>query len=89
MNHDSSDWQRQKQIDDLLGHLHQQSGKEPQRSPFWREGRWRCELHVDDSAATLKVFNRDTCVHEESIKPGQTAEERIRELKRRFVDRIE
>ena len=85
MTHDSNICQRQAQIDHLLEHLHQQSRKEPQRAPFWRQGYWRCELHVDGTAARLKVFNRELCVHEEPIEPGPTAEARIRELKEKFV----
>ena len=85
MKRKPTDAERQTEIDELLARAHKQSQAAPEWTPFWREGGWRCELHVNDEGLLLKVFNRDTCVYEEATKSGPTASARMLELRRMFV----
>lgn len=72
-------------VDSLLRKAHEQSADSPERTPFWREGRLRCEFHKHDGPPKLKVFSGDVCVHEEVVH-GR-AEERCSELRQTFVAR--
>ena len=82
-----TDIERQREIDELLRRAHKESLEGPERSPFWRDGAWRCELHLGDRRPRLKVFAGRTCVHEEPTVPGATATRRAHELRAIFVSR--
>jgi len=69
----------------LLQRAHEQSAESPERSPFWREGPWRCEYYRSGGPERLKVFSGDACVHEEPVQ-DQSADRRARELKRVFAE---
>ena len=86
MPNDLTDAERQKLIADCLQRLHDhaRSADLPERSPFWREGEWRCELHRGTGVPRLKVFRGASCVHEEVTDPS-SADSRMHELKARFV----
>jgi hypothetical protein len=74
---------RRADVNYCLGRLAEQKG--PECAPFWRQGSWRCELHVADRAATLKVFDRDQCVYEEVTEVGDRAALRSEQLKNDFL----
>jgi hypothetical protein len=69
----------------LLMKVHEQSEEGPERSPFWREGRWRCEYYRTGGSARLKVFSGESCVHEEVVQ-GSSADRRSLELKKVFLE---
>ena len=69
----------------LLRRAHEQSSQSPERSPFWREGPWRCEYYRSGGPERLKVFSGESCVHEEVVQ-DQSPERRARELKRVFLE---
>ena len=77
--------QRKTLVDSLLQKVHEQSEQAPERSPFWREGKWRCEFYDTGESARLKVFSGEACVHEESVQSKAAADDRCRELKRVFL----
>lgn len=66
----------------LLEKAHEQSAASPERSPFWREGPWRCEFHRKPGDERLKVFSGSRCVHEESVQNQAVAYRRAQELRR-------
>jgi hypothetical protein len=74
-----------KLVQSLLQRVHEQSAEAPERSPFWREGQWRCEFYNSGQPARLKVFSGEACVHEESVQSRAVADDRARELKRVFL----
>jgi hypothetical protein len=69
----------------LLLKAHEQSSQSPERSPFWREGPWRCEYHRSGPSPRLKVFSGDSCVHEEAVQ-NTAADRRSLELKRVLLE---
>jgi hypothetical protein len=73
-------------VENLLRKVHRQSLDGPARSPFWREGPWRCEYYESQGPARLKVFRGEACVHEEVVSNTETAPERCVELKRVFLE---
>ena len=73
-------------VENLLRTVHRQSLDGPARSPFWREGPWRCEFYESQSPARLKVFRGEACVHEEVVQNKETAPDRCVELKRVFLE---
>ena len=75
---------RKNLVSNLLRKVHEQSASSPERAPFWRDGRWRCEFHKNDGSPRLKVFQGDVCVHEEFVQGRSTPEDRSNELKRVF-----
>jgi hypothetical protein len=72
-------------VESLLRKVHEQSLQSPERSPFWRDGPWRCEFYGSQEPARLKVFRGDACVHEELLSGRGEADQRCRELKRVFL----
>jgi hypothetical protein len=82
-----NDVERQREIDDLLRRVHEESLRSAEPAPFWRDGGWRCELHLGDNGPRLKVFKSDACVHEEPTAPGAKAAARMIELRKLFVSR--
>jgi hypothetical protein len=82
MGESDSDRERKALIDGLLRQAHEQSKRSAERSPFWREGEWRCEFHTQSGDGRLKVFSGEQCVHEERVQNGTAADTRARELKR-------
>jgi hypothetical protein len=78
---------RQALVTNLLKKAHEQSKQSPERAPFWREGRLRCEFYKVDGRPRLKVFAGEVCVHEELVQGKPTAEERSDELRREYVHR--
>ena len=73
-------------VENLLRQVHSHSSSEPSRSPFWREGPWRCEYHESTPPARLKVYKGEACVHEEVVQDSNTAPQRCIELKRVFLE---
>jgi hypothetical protein len=73
--------QRSRLVRSLLERVHKQSETGAERSPFWREGSWRCEFH-NHPDPQLKVFRGASCVHEERVQNAANAEARSRELRR-------
>lgn len=71
--------------DNLLRKIHQESRNSPERSPFWREGQWRCEFYARDGDARLKVFSGERCVHEEPVQGRARADARAQELRREVL----
>ena len=76
---------RENLVNNLLRKVHEHSISGPERSPFWRDGRWRCEFHKNDGSPRLKVFQGEVCVHEETLQGRSTPEDRSNELKRVFA----
>ena len=72
---------RQAEIDRLLKLTHLQSIAGPERAPFWRDGSWRCELHLSAGETLLKLFNGDSCVLQEPTSRGAIAHRRAVELR--------
>jgi hypothetical protein len=72
-------------VQSLLQKIHEQSRTAPERSPFWREGRWRCEFHRTNGEEWLKLFSGDRCVHEERVHGENAAEIRASELRRTYL----
>ena len=72
---------RQAEIDRLLELTHIQSMAGPEPAPFWRDGSWRCELHLSSGETVLKVFNGDRCVLQEPTCLGAMAHRRAVELR--------
>jgi hypothetical protein len=81
------DRERQALVQSLLQKIHEQSRTAPERSPFWREGRWRCEFHRANGEERLKVFSGDRCVHEERVHGKTAADIRASELRRTYLRR--
>jgi hypothetical protein len=75
--------------DSLLRKVHEQSAHSPEPTPFWRQGRWRCEFYKQDGPPRLKVFKGEECVHEEVVQARGAVEERCRALKQTFLDKPE
>lgn len=73
---------REAMEDNLLRKIHQESQNAPERSPFWREGHWRCEFYAQDGDPRLKVFSGSRCVHEEPVQGRAGADVRSQELRR-------
>src|SRR5687767_2865737 len=69
-------------VERLLRQLHEQSINCAERSPFWREGSWRCEYYRSPETGRLKVFSGDQCVHEEPVQGQAGAAIRAQELRR-------
>jgi hypothetical protein len=83
MGDPDEDEQRARLVRSLLQRVHAQSGTGAERTPFWREGNWRCEFHNQPGGdPLLKVFRGASCVHEEPVQNATTAEVRARELRR-------
>ena len=78
--------EREPSVDTLLRKIHQESRNSPERSPFWREGRWRCEFYAADGDARLKVFSGDRCVHEEPVQGRAGADTRAQELRQAVLE---
>lgn len=77
---------RQSLVDGLLRKLHEQSVTSPEPSPFWREGRWRCEFHRRPGDKCLKLFSGSRCVHEERVDSTANASRRAGELRREILE---
>jgi hypothetical protein len=74
--------ERRRALEDrLLRQAHERGSTEAERSPFWREGRYRCEFHKRPGDERLKVFSGERCVHEEAVQ-GSGADRRAQELRR-------
>jgi hypothetical protein len=82
MGHSETDESRKALIDGLLRQAHQQSLTSAERSPFWREGQWRCEFYRSPDTDRLKLFSGDRCVHEEMVQGAASADIRAQELRR-------
>ncbi|MGH9370968.1 MAG: hypothetical protein ACRD15_05500 [Vicinamibacterales bacterium] len=82
MGESQSDQQRKTLIDRLLRQAHEHGSTSAERSPFWREGEWRCEFHKGPGDERLKVFSGERCVHEESVQGTEVAAKRSQELRR-------
>jgi hypothetical protein len=78
---DYSDEERRALVDTLLRLAHEQSSASAERSPFWREGPWRCEFHRQPGDQRLKIFKGDSCVHEETVHDKAAAAARAEELR--------
>lgn len=76
-----TDDDRTELVASLLRKAHEESLESPERSPFWREGAWRCELHCQDGQERLKVFRGDRCVHEEIVEGQARARARCYALR--------
>ena len=76
------DDERRTVVDGLLRLAHEQSQKSAERSPFWREGAWRCEFHRRPGDERLKLFSGPSCVHEEPVPDSARADARAQELRR-------
>jgi len=85
MDPKSSD-ERKAMEDNLLRKVHQESRNSPERSPFWREGQWRCEFYARDGDTRLKVFSGERCVHEEPVQGRARADTRAQELRREVLE---
>ncbi|MGH9309978.1 MAG: hypothetical protein ACRD1U_11430 [Vicinamibacterales bacterium] len=85
MGESHSEMDRKALIDRLLRQAHEQSRKSAERSPFWREGEWRCEFYKQPGDARLKVFSGEQCVHEERVQNHAAADRRSKELRRVVV----
>jgi hypothetical protein len=85
MGYPKSDEDRKVLVDRLLWQAHEQSLRGAERSPFWREGPWRCEFHRSAEAERLKLFSGDRCVYEEPVQGVAGAAVRSRELRRAVV----
>lgn len=85
MGNRSADEDRKALVEGLLWKAHEQSVTSPERSPFWREGPWRCEFHRSPGRDRLKVFSGDRCVHEELVQGKAGADVRAQELRRVVV----
>jgi hypothetical protein len=72
-------------VERLLRQVHEQSINSAERSPFWREGSWRCEFYRSPETGRLKVFSGDRCVHEESVQGQAVADARAQELRRAVI----
>jgi hypothetical protein len=86
MGHNPED-DRTALVERLLQKAHEQSVTSPERSPFWREGTWRCEFHRRPGTDRLKVFSGDRCVHEELVQGKAGADVRAQELRRVVIRR--
>lgn len=82
MERRNPDEERKALVERLLWKAHEQSLTSPERSPFWRDGPWRCEFHRSPGKDRLKVFSGDRCVHEELVQGKAGADVRARELRR-------
>jgi hypothetical protein len=74
-------------VEGLLRLAHEQSLHGAERSPFWREGPWRCEFHHRPGDDRLKLFSGASCVHEERVQDRARADARAQELRREVRDR--
>lgn len=86
MGNHHRDEDRQSLVDRLLRKLHEQSVTSPEPTPFWREGRWRCEFHRRPGDHRLKLFSGSRCVHEERVDSTAVASLRSGELRREIVE---
>jgi hypothetical protein len=84
MGNPDPDEGRRALIDRLLRLAHEQSSRSAERSPFWREGAWRCEFYK--SSGRLKLFSGDRCVHEEIVQGTARATVRAQELRRAVME---
>jgi hypothetical protein len=82
MGNSDSDESRRALIDALLRRAHEQSQASAERSPFWREGQWRCEYYRTPGPDRLKLFSGDRCVLEEPVQGSASADQRAQELRR-------
>ena len=82
MGHPDTDESRKALIDLLLRQAHEQSLTSAERSPFWREGQWRCEFYRSQDTDRLKLFSGDRCVLEEPVQGPASADARAQELRR-------
>jgi hypothetical protein len=76
------DEDRRALIEALLRRAHEQSRASAERSPFWREGQWRCEYYRTPGPDRLKLFSGERCVLEEPVQGGASADRRAQELRR-------
>lgn len=81
MGHPLADEERERLIDGLMRRAHEQSRCSPERSPFWREGKLRCEFHRQPGDERLKIFSGERCIHEEAVQSRSAADARARELR--------
>jgi hypothetical protein len=81
MAYPDSDEERRTLVDGLMRQAHEQSRHSAERSPFWREGTWRCEFHRQAGDARLKLFSGARCVHEEPVQDRARADVRAQELR--------
>lgn len=80
-----TDRDRENLVQNLIRQAHERGRTSAERSPFWREGSLRCELHKGQEADRLKVFDGERCVHEESVQGSDRADVRCRELRRTML----
>jgi hypothetical protein len=85
MGDPKSDEDRKALVDRLLSQAHEQSVRGAERSPFWREGPWRCEFHRNSQTERLKLFSGERCVYEEPVQGVAGASVRSKELRRAVV----
>jgi hypothetical protein len=87
MAYPNSDNERRTLVEGLLRQAHEQSRNSAERSPFWREGPWRCEFHRRPGDERLKLFSGASCVHEEPVQDPARADARAQELRREVRER--
>jgi len=85
MGYPDQEEDRKTLVDRLLRQAHEQSMNSAERSPFWREGPWRCEFYRNAETGRLKVFSGDRCVHEEPVQGQAVADARAQELRRAII----
>jgi hypothetical protein len=85
MGYPETDEARRALVDHLLRQAHEQSINSAERSPFWREGPWRCEFYKSPGTERLKLFSGDRCVHEEIVQDTAGATLRAQELRRAVI----
>jgi hypothetical protein len=81
MGDPTSDEERKALVDRLMQKAYEQHRQSPERSPFWREGPFRCEFYTQP-AERLKLFSGDRCVYEEAVQGTAGANRRSEELHR-------
>src|SRR4029453_14319778 len=82
MGNSDLDESRKALIAALLRRAHEQSRASAERSPFWREGQWRCEYYTTPGPDRLKLFSGGRCVVEEPVSGSSRAGRRARGLRR-------